>query len=62
MKDIHLHKPKVFDQRFREHFKICDTYIQAYKETEKDYKAIWGENKYSSYNSFRNAYNARQRK
>lgn len=62
MTDINLHKPIEFDRRFEEHLEGCETYLQAYHLTEQDYKAIFGERKYSSYNSFRNAYNTRRQK
>ncbi len=59
--DVKLHKPEHFDRRFEKYYRESETYIEAYKKTESDYKAVFGERKYSSYNSFRNAYNTRQR-
>lgn len=61
MNDIQLYKPEHFDKRFEEYSKRCDTYIRAYRLTERDFKKVFGERKYSSYNSFRNAYNMRKR-
>lgn len=62
MSDVKLHKPQEFDQRFEKHYKQSETYVEAYYKTEKDYRAVFGENKYSSYNSFRNSYNTRKQK
>lgn len=55
-KYIKLNKPAEFDKRFHEHLNHCDTYIQAYKLTERDYASVFGENKYTSFKSFINSY------
>lgn len=57
---IKLHKPKEFDKRFDENLKTSKTYKEAYQKTEKEYREIFGENKYSSFKSFRNSYNSRR--
>lgn len=51
--DIKLHKPEEFDKRFVEHTTNTDTYEEAYLLTENDFKTVFGQRKYSNYNSFR---------
>jgi hypothetical protein len=51
--DVKLYDPHEFDRRFIEHTTRCQTYEQAYLQTEKDFKKVFGRNKYSGYNSFR---------
>lgn len=49
----------VFDRKFVEYASESDTYEEAYSKVEQDHRALYGRNKYSNYNSFRNAYTVR---
>ena len=46
-----------FERRYLYNIKITKTYIEAYKKTEKEYFKIFQENRYASYDSFRNVRN-----
>jgi hypothetical protein len=62
MKFINLYLPAEFDKRFEFHYRQSRTYKEAYEKTESDYKSLFGLNKYSSYESFKKAYNTRAKK
>ena len=51
--DVHLTNPANFDQRYVEHTAEARTYEEAYLLTEKDYRRVFGKNKYSNFDSFR---------
>jgi len=51
--DLNLWRPDVYDKRFNKHLADCDTLNEAWEQTEKDFKRIFGTNKYKNYNSFR---------
>lgn len=59
---IHLHDPAAFDERFIELSAECSTYEEAYQKVEQEYRSVFRRNRYSSYNSFRNAYTVRRKK
>tara|TARA_R100000664_G_scaffold4828_1_gene9559 strand:+ start:2092 stop:2307 length:216 start_codon:yes stop_codon:yes gene_type:complete len=42
-----------FNQRFEQNMRVCNTYKNAYLKTEEQYKDVFGEKKYASYDSFR---------
>ncbi|MAO64283.1 MAG: hypothetical protein CL666_04730 [Balneola sp.] len=50
---VKLHDPYVFDERFVECTRECDTYEEAYDLVEQEYKSVFGKRKYSNYNSYR---------
>ena len=51
--DVHLMDPHKFNQRYEKYAQECRTYEEAYQQTERDYRRIFGVNKYASYDSFR---------
>lgn len=59
---IHLVDPAEFDDRFIELSAECSTYEEAYQAVEQEYRSVFRRNRYSNYNSFRNAYNVRRKK
>ena len=46
-----------FEKRFQHNIKKTKTYIAAYNQTELEYKQMFGEKRYASYDSFRNVRN-----
>ena len=42
-----------FNQRFEQNMRVCNTYKNAYLKTEEQYKDVFVEKKYASYDSFR---------
>ena len=58
--DVKLYRADEFDKRFEYHYVRSKTYKEAYEMAEADFNAVFGENKYSSYESFRKSYNRRQ--
>lgn len=62
MSDVNLHKASVFDKRFEQYYRESDTQQEAYLRAEQDYKAVFGEPKYTSFDSFYQSYIVRQRK
>lgn len=61
MKFIKLHKPREFDKRFEENYTDSGNQREAYEKTELEYKSVFGETKYSSFESFINTYYNRVR-
>jgi hypothetical protein len=51
-----------FERRYLYNVKITKTYINAYKRTESEYFEMFGINRYSSYDSFRNVRNRHVKK
>lgn len=51
--DVQLTNPHKFDERFLKHAASSSTYQAAYEKTEQDYRAVFGQNKYTGFHSFR---------
>lgn len=52
---IHLREPEEFDKRFLDYVSESESYPEAYFKVEMEHRLSFGENKYSSYDSFRAA-------
>lgn len=52
---VHLNDGQKFDERFNELTDKYDTYPETWEAVEDEYRAIFGKNKYSSYDSYRTA-------
>jgi hypothetical protein len=42
-----------FNEKFESNMRLCSTYKKAYLKTETEFKKVFGEQKYASYDSFR---------
>lgn len=49
---LKLRDPRAFDRRYTEKLSECDSNWEAWMEVEEEYKSVFGENKYASFNSF----------
>lgn len=52
---LKLTNPRVFKAEFERNISKYSTHVKAYEAVEDKYKSIFGERKYSCYNSFRNS-------
>lgn len=52
-KDALLAKNTEYDNRFFEYCKHCRTYEEAWEMVEEDYRSVFKENRYASYESYR---------
>lgn len=48
-----LAKADVYDARFIEYIQHCRTYEEAWEMVEEEYRSVFKENKYASYESYR---------
>lgn len=58
----HYDDIETFDQLYREELSECDRNRKAYQKVEQRFKQRFGKRRYSSYDSFKNAYSRRRRK
>jgi hypothetical protein len=61
-KDLRLSTVSGFDAEYFNNLAISKTNIEAYEKTETLYERIFRKRKYSSFDSFRKAYNNRIKK
>lgn len=50
-----------FEKSYYTNLRVCKTQTDAYEMTETEYVNLFGQRKYSNYNSFRNVINRRIR-
>jgi len=53
LQDVRLALPVEFDKRFLKHLQNSQTQKEAYLKTEKEYRSVYNENKYSNFDSYR---------
>lgn len=51
--DLLLWEPKHFDARFLKYTRECDTLHEAWEQTERDFRKVFGRSKYKNYESYR---------
>ena len=51
--DLQLYRPEAFDARFIEYTRTHETLQEAWEAVERDFRKVFGQNRYASYESYR---------